>query len=180
MPKSYRNIWVLILKIPTIRTGNHCRAIYLFNDGIYLLPSIPRNLKRQGGMDKGALFTTSLPWLPQLLHSSCAFTPKCSFGFPGMNAFFAYTVCVSMGPIILAICFNGNSGSRVSSLFFLPSQNVREKIVHSLPTSLQTAIGVGIGLLLPLSVRKMQWILVKNDANIGLIRANILTLASCL
>ena len=98
------------------------------------------------GMDKGALFATTAitSGIATLIMALYA---KMPFGLaPGMgiNAFFAYTVCLSMGHTwqfaLTAVLLEG------LIFILLTVTNVREKIVYSLPPSIQKAIGVGIGL----------------------------------
>src|SRR5574344_1273261 len=64
----------------------------------------------------------------------------------GLNAFLAYTVCLSMGftwQFALTAVF-------IEGIIFLllTAVNIREAIVNSIPSNLKTAIGVGIGLLI--------------------------------
>ena len=100
------------------------------------------------GMDKGALFATTAitSGIATLIMALYA---KMPFGLaPGMgiNAFFAYTVCLSMGHTwqfaLTAVLLEG------LIFILLTVTNVREKIVYSLPPSIQKAIGVGIGLFI--------------------------------
>ena len=118
------------------------------------------------GMDKGALFTTTA--LASAISTLIlAFYAKMPFGLApgmGMNAFFAYTVCLSMGHTwqfaLTAILIEG------IIFILLTVTNVREKIVHSIPSSLQTAIGVGIGLFIAFIGLQNAGIAVKNDATL--------------
>lgn len=100
------------------------------------------------GMDKGALFATTAitSGIATLIMALYA---KMPFGLaPGMgiNAFFAYTVCLSMGHTwqfaLTAVLLEG------LIFILLTVTNIREKIVYSLPPSIQKAIGVGIGLFI--------------------------------
>ncbi|MVX57927.1 NCS2 family permease [Parasutterella muris] len=118
------------------------------------------------GMDKGALFATTaitsgIATLIMALHA------KMPFGLaPGMgiNAFFAYTVCLSMGHTwqfaLTAVLLEG------LIFIFLTVTNIREKIVYSLPPSIQKAIGVGIGLFIAFIGLQNAGISVKNDATL--------------
>ena len=92
---------------------------------------------------------------------------KMPFGLaPGMgiNAFFAYTVCLSMGHTwqfaLTAVLLEG------LIFILLTVTNVREKIVYSLPPSIQKAIGVGIGLFIAFIGLQNAGISVKNDATL--------------
>lgn len=118
------------------------------------------------GMDKGALFTTTA-LASAIATLIMAIYAKMPFGLApgmGMNAFFAYTVCLSMGHTwqfaLTAILIEG------IIFILLTVTNVREKIVHSIPTSLQTAIGVGIGLFIAFIGLQNAGLSVKNDATL--------------
>lgn len=82
----------------------------------------------------------------------------------GINAFFAYTVCLSMGHTwqfaLTAVLLEG------LIFILLTVTNVREKIVYSLPPSIQKAIGVGIGLFIAFIGLQNAGISVKNDATL--------------
>lgn len=111
----------------------------------YILAVNP-NILAATGMDKGALFTTTViaSAFATLL---MAFYAKLPFGLaPGMglNAFFAYTVCLTLGYTwqfaLTAVLLEG------IIFILLTVTNLREKIVDALPLSLRNAIGAGIGL----------------------------------
>ena len=110
----------------------------------YILAVNP-NILAATGMDKGALFTTTViaSAFATLL---MAFYAKLPFGLaPGMglNAFFAYTVCLTLGYTwqfaLTAVLLEG------IIFILLTVTNLREKIVDALPLSLRNAIGAGIG-----------------------------------
>lgn len=118
------------------------------------------------GMDKGALFATTAitSGIATLIMALYA---KMPFGLaPGMgiNAFFAYTVCLSIGHTwqfaLTAVLLEG------LIFILLTVTNVREKIVYSLPPSIQKAIGVGIGLFIAFIGLQNAGISVKNDATL--------------
>lgn len=118
------------------------------------------------GMDKGALFATTAitSGIATLIMALYA---KMPFGLaPGMgiNAFFAYTVCLSMGHTwqfaLTAVLLEG------LIFILLTVTNIREKIVYSLPPSIQKAIGVGIGLFIAFIGLQNAGISVKNDATL--------------
>lgn len=118
------------------------------------------------GMDKGALFTTTAV-ASAIATLITAFYAKLPFGLaPGMgiNAFFAYTVCLAMGHTwqfaLTAVFLEG------LIFILLTVTNIREKIVHTLPPSLQKAIGVGIGLFIAFIGLQNAGITVKNDATL--------------
>lgn len=60
----------------------------------------------------------------------------------GLNAFFAYTICISMGyswqMALLAVFMEG------VIFIILTLTNLREKIVYSIPKCLHSAIGAGL------------------------------------
>ena len=113
----------------------------------YILAVNP-NILSVTGMDKGALFTTTVlaAMIPTLLMGIYAKLPFALAPCMGLNAFFAYTVCLTMGYswqfALTAVLLEG--------LIFivLTITNLREKIVHALPKSLRESISVGIGLFI--------------------------------
>ncbi len=118
------------------------------------------------GMDKGALFTTTAV-ASAIATLIMAFYAKLPFGLaPGMgiNAFFAYTVCLMMGHTwqfaLTAVFLEG------LIFILLTVTNIREKIVHTLPSSQQKAIGVGIGFFIAFIGLQNAGITVKNDATL--------------
>ena len=100
------------------------------------------------GMDRGALFTTTalvsiIATLVMAVYAKMPFTLAPGMG---LNAVFAYTICLGMGyswRFALSAVF-------IEGLLFiiLTVTNLREAIVNSLPPSLRCAIGGGIGLYL--------------------------------
>lgn len=111
----------------------------------YILAVNP-NVLSATGMDRGAVFTATAlaSLLGTLLMALLANYP---FGLaPGMglNAYFAYTVVLSMGytwQMALAAVF-------VEGIIFilLSLTNVREAIFNAIPKNLKAAVSVGIGL----------------------------------
>ena len=99
-------------------------------------------------MPGGAVFTsTALAAIIGCL--AMAFIGKLPFGLaPGMglNAFFVYTVCLTMGYTwqfaLTAVLIEG------IIFIVLTLTNVREAIVNAIPESLRNAIGAGIGLFI--------------------------------
>ncbi|MCR4773932.1 MAG: NCS2 family permease [Prevotella sp.] len=80
----------------------------------------------------------------------------------GLNAFFVYTVCLSMGYdwqfALTAVFIEG-------IIFILMTlTNIREAIVNTIPLSLKRAIGVGIGLYIAFIGLKSANIIVATDA----------------
>lgn len=129
----------------------------------YILAVNPSILS-ETGMDKGALFTTTA-LVSVVATLVMAFWAKLPFGLaPGMglNAFFAYTVCLTMGyswQFALTAVF-------IEGLLFivLTVTNLRELIVNSIPTSLRHAIGAGIGLFIAFIGLKSGGVIVSNPA----------------
>ena len=111
----------------------------------YILAVNP-NILAETGMDKGALFTTTviMAAASTMLMGLYAKLPLALAPGMGLNAFFAYTVCMVMGYswqfALTAVFLEG-------LLFLLLTvTNLREKIVDVIPATLKNAISVGIGL----------------------------------
>ncbi len=100
------------------------------------------------GMDKGALFTTTViaSFIPTLLMGVYAKLPFALAPCMGLNAFFAYTICGTMGYswqfALTAVLIEG------LIFILLTVTNLREKIVQAIPKSLRDSISVGIGLFI--------------------------------
>lgn len=131
----------------------------------YILAVNP-NILSATGMNKGALFTTTViaSAFATLL---MAFYAKLPFGLaPGMglNAFFAYTVCLTMGYTwqfaLTAVLIEG------LIFILLTVTNLREKIVDAIPVTLKNAIGAGIGLFISFIGLQNAGIIVNNDATL--------------
>lgn len=131
----------------------------------YILAVNP-NILSAAGMDKGALFTTTAV-ASAFATLLMAFYAKLPFGLaPGMglNAFFAYTVCLTLGYswqfALTAVLLEG--------LIFivLTVTNLREKIVDALPVTLKNAIGAGIGLFIAFLGLQNAGVIVNNDATL--------------
>ncbi len=129
----------------------------------YILAVNP-SIMGETGMDKGALFTTTA--LVSIIATLImAFLAKLPFGLaPGMglNAFFAYTVCLSMGyswQFALTAVF-------IEGIIFiiLTATNLREMIVNAIPASLRHAIGAGIGLFIAFVGLKSGGVIVSDAA----------------
>ena len=131
----------------------------------YILAVNP-NILSATGMDKGALFTTTViaSAFATLLMALYA---KLPFGLaPGMglNAFFAYTVCLTMGYTwqfaLTAVLIEG------IIFILLTVTNLREKIVDAIPVTLKNAIGAGIGLFISFIGLQNAHIIVNDDATL--------------
>ena len=128
-------------------------------------PSIFSNLASQG-MDTEAVFTaTALAAIIGTL--LMALYAKLPFGLaPGMglNAFFVFTVCLTMGyswQFALTAVF-------IEGIIFiiLTLTNIRSMIVNAIPMSMKKAIGAGIGLFIAFIGMQNAGIIVNSDATL--------------
>ncbi len=131
----------------------------------YILAVNP-NLLCTTGMDKGALFTTTVvaSAFATLLMAFYAKLPFALAPGMGLNAFFAYTVCLTMGYswqfALTAVLIEG------FIFILLTVTNLREKIVDVLPVALKNSIGGGIGLFIAFIGLQNAHIIVNNDATL--------------
>lgn len=151
-------------RVTTVRT-EVMAGITTFLTMAYILAVNP-NILSTTGMDKGALFTTTV-LASALTTLLMAFYAKLPFGLaPGMglNAFFAYTVCLGLGYswqfALTAVLIEG------LIFILLTVTNLREKIVDCLPMTLKHAISAGIGLFIAFLGLQNAGIIVKNDATL--------------
>ena len=100
------------------------------------------------GMDAGSVFTATAlaSAIAIFLMAFIANLPFALSSAMGLNAYFAYTVCIGMGlswEIALTAVF-------VEGIIFiiLSITNVREEIFNSIPATLKIAVSVGIGLFI--------------------------------
>ena len=100
------------------------------------------------GMDAGSVFTATAlaSAIAIFLMAFIANLPFALSSAMGLNAYFAYTVCIGMGlswEIALTAVF-------VDGIIFiiLSITNVREAIFNSIPATLKIAVSVGIGLFI--------------------------------
>ncbi len=118
------------------------------------------------GMDKGAVFTATAvsAVFATLVMAIYAKMPVGLAPGMGINAFFAYTVCLTMGYTwqfaLTAVLLEG------ILFIILTLTNIRERIVCSIPQSLQYAIGVGIGLFIAFIGLQNAGISVHNEATL--------------
>lgn len=115
-------------------------------------------------MDHGSVFvaTAVAAALGTLLMGLLAKYPIALAPGMGLNAFFAYTVILTMGiPWQTAL-----TGVLFSGLIFiiLTLSGVREKIINSIPPELKLAVGAGIGLFITFVGLQNANIIVSNDA----------------
>lgn len=131
----------------------------------YILAVNP-NILSATGMDKGALFTTTViaSAFATIVMAIYAKLPFALGPGMGLNAFFAYTVCITMGYswqfALTAVLIEG-----ILFIFFTLT-NLREKIVDCLPLSLKYAISAGIGLFIAFLGLQSSGIIVNNDATL--------------
>lgn len=151
-------------KVTSVRT-EVMAGITTFLTMAYILAVNP-NILSVTGMDKGALFTTTV-LTSAFTTLLMAFYAKLPFGLaPGMglNAFFAYTVCLTMGYswqfALTAVLIEG------IIFVLLTVSNLREKIVNALPPSQKLAIGGGIGLFITFLGLQNAGIVAKNEATL--------------
>ena len=118
------------------------------------------------GMDKGAVFTATAlaSALGTVLSAFLAKLPFAQAPGMGINAFFAFTLVAGMGyswQTALAAVF-------VEGVIFilLTAFNVREQIVHCIPTTLRFAISAGIGFFIAFIGLKNSGIIVANPATL--------------
>ena len=151
-------------KETTIRT-EIMAGITTFLTMAYILAVNP-NILGETGMDKGALFTTTvlMSALPTIFMALYAKLPLALAPGMGLNAFFAYTVCMVMGYswqfALTAVFLEG------LVFLLLTVTNCREKIVDVIPNTLKNAIGAGIGLYIAFIGLKSADIVVNNDATL--------------
>ena len=131
----------------------------------YILAVNPSILS-ETGMDKGALFTTTviMSALPTIFMGLYAKLPLALAPGMGLNAFFAYTVCMIMGYswqfALTAVFLEG------LVFILLTVTNLREKIVDVIPDTLKNAISAGIGLYIAFIGLKSAGIIVNNEATL--------------
>ena len=131
----------------------------------YILAVNP-NILGETGMDKGALFTTtvSMSAIPTIFLGLYAKLPLALAPGMGLNAFFAYTICLIMGYswqfALTAVFLEG------LAFILLTVTNLREKIVDVIPDGLKTAISAGIGLYIAFIGLKNAEVIVDNPATL--------------
>ena len=131
----------------------------------YILAVNPSILS-ETGMDKGGLFTTTviMSALPTIFMGLYAKLPLALAPGMGLNAFFAYTVCMIMGYswqfALTAVFLEG------LVFILLTVTNLREKIVDVIPETLKNAISAGIGLYIAFIGLKSAGIIVNNEATL--------------
>lgn len=118
------------------------------------------------GMDKGALFsaTVAAAVIATLVMAFYAKMPFALASGMGLNAFFAYTLVLTMGytwqEALAAVLFEG------VVFILLTFFKVREAIVNAIPLNLRYSISVGIGLFIAYIGLKNGGIIVASDATV--------------
>ena len=131
----------------------------------YILAVNPGILSASG-MDAGSVFTATAlsSAIATLVMGLVANLPFALAPGMGLNAFLAYTVCLTMGYswqfALTAIFCEG------VIFLILTAFNVREAIVNSIPANLKKAIGVGIGLFIAFIGLQNAGIIVDNGATL--------------
>ncbi|MFD2680064.1 NCS2 family permease [Bacillus seohaeanensis] len=126
------------------------------------VPDLPDSMR----MDYGAVFvaTALAAALGSLIMGLIAKYPIGLAPGMGLNAFFAYTVILTMGiPWQTAL-----TGVLMSGLIFilLTVTGLREKIINAIPAELKFAVGAGIGLFITFVGFQNAGIIVNNDATL--------------
>ena len=151
-------------KTSTVKT-EVMAGITTFLTMAYILAVNP-SILGETGMDKGALFTTTviMSALPTIFMGLYAKLPLALAPGMGLNAFFAYTVCMIMGYswqfALTAVFLEG------LVFILLTVTNLREKIVDVIPNTQKNAISAGIGLYIAFIGLKSADIIVNNDATL--------------
>lgn len=148
----------------TVRT-EVMAGITTFLTMAYILAVNP-NMLSETGMDKGALFTTTvlMSAIPTIFMGLYAKLPLALAPGMGLNAFFAYTVCLIMGYswqfALTAVFLEG------LVFLLLTLTNLREKIVDVIPQTLKNAISAGIGLYIAFIGLKSAEVIVDNESTL--------------
>ncbi|WP_409252672.1 NCS2 family permease [Bacillus sp. SCS-153A] len=126
------------------------------------IPDLPDSMR----MDYGAVFvaTALAAAIGSLIMGLLAKYPIALAPGMGLNAFFAYTVILTMGITWQAAL----TGVLISGLIFivLTLTGVREKIINSIPAELKYAVGAGIGLFITFVGFQNAGIITNNDATL--------------
>lgn len=138
-------------------------GVTVFFSMSYILAVNPAMLS-ETGMDIGAVFTATAiaAAIGSLIMGLYANYPAILAPGMGMNAFFTYTICFTMGfawqTALLAVF--------VSGVIFmaLAFSGLREKIINAIPVSLKYAVSAGIGFFIAFIGLKGSGIIAANDA----------------
>jgi adenine/guanine/hypoxanthine permease len=140
-------------------------GITTFMTMAYILAVNPTILS-ETGMDKNALFTATAvaSIVATLVMALIANLPFALAPGMGLNAFFAFTVCLGMGfswQFALTAVF-------IEGIIFLilTAFNIRELIVNAIPLNLKHAVSAGIGLFIAFIGMQGSGLIVNNDATL--------------
>jgi len=140
-------------------------GITTFMTMAYILAVNPSILSATG-MDKNALFTATAvaSIIATLVMALIANLPFALAPGMGLNAFFAFTVCMGMGfswQFALTAVF-------IEGIIFLvlTAFNIRELIVNAIPLNLKHAVSAGIGLFIAFIGMQGSGLIVNNDATL--------------
>lgn len=138
-------------------------GITTFMTMAYILAVNPDILSATG-MDKGAVFTATAisAAIGTLVMALWAKLPFALAPGMGLNAFFAFGVCLGMGMswqfALTAVFLEG-------IIFILMTVfNIREVIINAIPSSIKNAISVGIGLFIAFIGMKNAGVIIDNPA----------------
>ncbi len=138
-------------------------GITTFMTMAYILAVNP-DILSASGMDKGAVFTATAlaAMIATLVMALLAKLPFALAPGMGLNAFFAFSVCMGMGHswqfALTAVFIEG------IIFILLTAFNIRELIVNSIPLNMKHAISVGIGLFIAFIGLKNAGVIVSNEA----------------
>ena len=140
-------------------------GITTFMTMAYILAVNP-NILSAAGMDaKAVLIATSLAaFFGTMLMALLANYPFALAPGMGLNAYFAYTVVLTMGyswqMALLAVCVEG------IVFIVLSLTNVREAIFNAIPMTLKSAVSVGIGLFIAFVGLQNAKLIVNSDSTL--------------
>ncbi|TLX73458.1 NCS2 family permease [Labilibacter sediminis] len=148
----------------TVRT-EIIAGITTFMTMAYILAVNP-GILAEAGMDQGAVFTATAlsAAVATLVMALLAKLPFALAPGMGLNAFFAFSVCLGMGHTwqfaLTAVFLEG------IIFILLTAFNIRELIIKAIPINIKHAISVGIGLFIALIGFKNAGIVVDNQATL--------------
>ena len=132
----------------------------------YILAVNPSIFGALDGMPNGAVFTATAlaAIIATLVMAFCAKKPFALAPGMGLNAFFVYTVCLTMGYswqfALTAVLIEG------IIFIILTLTKVRQWILNSIPLSLKSAIGAGIGLFIAFIGLQNSGLIVNSDSTL--------------
>ena len=160
----FENFFKLSENNTTVKT-ELIAGITTFMTMAYILAVNPSILSVTG-MDKNAVFTATAisAAIATLVMAFYARLPFALAPGMGLNAFFAYTVVLTMGyswQLALTAVFLEGIIFIILTLF-----NVREAIVNAIPLNIKNAVSVGIGLFIAFIGLKNAGLIVNSDATL--------------